>query len=158
MTQELQREQYIHFESSIEDLNSAWRLLKAIKETPDNPLTGAAFQLAVVVYSRPYNKSMGHVRDHKLDQTHVPNEHLELHNRLIQVRNQIIAHSDLTIKDAVLHISDHPWGRFTGISQNNINGTDEFRNIDSMIQLIEGTLDSMYKTCEALKNQLPAPK
>ena len=98
MTQ--QEEQYVHFVSCINSLNSACRILREIKVTPDNALIGAAFQFAIIEYAKPYTSSFGNVGRYKLDNRYVPSAHDDLHKRLIDTRNQILAHSDLTVMDA----------------------------------------------------------
>ena len=141
----IEHEEFIHLESSIEDLNLAWRILKIIKEEKGSPLIAPAFQFAIVAYARPYTRADGILKkQYKLDQRHLLGNHRQLHDRLLTIRNQIIAHSDLRPKDAVLHVKDLNWGRYTGISQNTIFGTEELGNIDVILELIEKTLLAMY--------------
>jgi hypothetical protein len=151
----IEHEEFIHLESSIEDLNLAWRILNLIGEAKENTLIGPAFQFAIVAYARPYTRADGILKKfHKLDEKHIPADGLLLHKRLISNRNQIIAHSDLKPKDSVLHVKDLDWGRYTGISQNVITGAAELKNIDAIIDLIEKTLTAMYAERETLSEQL----
>jgi hypothetical protein len=46
-------------------------------------------------------------------------------------------------------------GQRAFIVQNVLHGTEEFSNIDSMISLIEQTLDAMYVEASRLERQLP---
>ena len=151
-----QEEHYVHFVSCINSLNSAWRILREIKVTPDSALIGAGFQFAIIEYANPYTISLGTARRHyKLNDTYVLSEHYDLHIRLINTRNQILAHSDLTIMDAKLHVADSSLGQYALIAQNVIHGAMELTNIDSIIDLIEKTLDSMYVEVKRLEKQLP---
>jgi hypothetical protein len=54
-----QEEQFVHFVSSIDKLNSAWRILQEIKLHKGHSLVGPAFQFALVEYSKPYTVSYG---------------------------------------------------------------------------------------------------
>ena len=153
MTQ--QEEQYVHFVSCTDSLNSAWRILHEIKASPGNSLIGAAFQFAIIEYAKPYTISFGVVGRHKLDDKYVPSAHQDLHKRLIDTRNQILAHSDLTVRDAKLHVADTSIGQRAFIAQNVIHGAMQLTNIDSIIDLIEQTLDPMYVETERLEKQLP---
>ena len=81
--------------------------------------------------------------------------HYDLHKRLIDTRNQILAHSDLTVMDAKLHVANTSLGQYALIAQNVIHGAMELTNIDSVIDLIEKTLDSMYVEIRRLEKQLP---
>ena len=150
-----QAEQYIHFASCIDSLNRARRTLQEIKQSPGNSLIGAAFQFAVIEYAKPYRTSYGIHGRHKLDDTHVPETHRELHNRLLAIRDQILAHADLTIIEAKLHVAKTSLGQRAFIAQNVIYGTEELSNIDSIMALIEETLVKMDMEADRLEKQLP---
>lgn len=148
-------ETYVHLVSSSDDLNEAWRILGEIKKGPENPLVGAAFRYALVAYARPYLSSRGDHRCHKLDKRFIPPDQQELHCRLIAARNQIHAHSDLTVREAKLRVAKTPSGKWIGAAQNVIRGTEEFANIDAIISTIEGTLRAMYDEIRRLEASLP---
>jgi len=157
-----QEEEYVHFVSCIDDLNDAWRLLQEIKQCKGNSLVGAAFQFALIEYSKPYKVSIGTVSNskgksipRKLDESHIPATHIQLHKRIIDARDQILAHSDLTVMEAKLYVKNSPHGKIVGTGQNKIYGTEELSNIDTIIDLIERTLDSMYVEAERLAAALP---
>ena len=152
MTQ--QEEQYIHLVSCGDSLNDAWRILHEIKQSRSNSLAGAAFQFALIQYSKPYLISFGIAGRHKLDDRHVLSMHRDLHNRLIATRNQILAHADLTVMEAKLHVADTSPGQRAFIVQNVIHGAMELSNIDSIIDLIEQTLVSVYAERDRLEKQL----
>lgn len=154
MTKDEQR--YVHFVSSSDDLNEAWRILCEIRNTPQNPLAGAAFRYALVAYARPCVGSRGDGGStHKLGEEFIPLGARELHRRLLAARHQIHAHSDLTVKEAKLHVANTPSGKWVGAVQNTITGTEEFANIDAVIAMIEGTLLPMYAETRRLEALLP---
>ncbi len=105
-----QEEQYVHFVSCIDNLNYAWGILHEIKGCNDNPLLGPAFQFALIEYSKPYKYSLGDVEKHKLDETRIPENHSELHKKILEARDKILAHADLTVKEAMLHVINTPRG------------------------------------------------
>jgi hypothetical protein len=161
MTQE--REYFIHFRQSIQNLNNAWVILQVIKTEGYNPdLVNAAFQFALIEYCKPYKCSYGKIKNAKgksvsytLEHEHIPPEYLPLHHRILAARDQIHAHSDLTILDTRVCVKDSPRGKIAGYVQNVIRGTEEMQNLDSIIDLIERTLDSMYEKDDKLKQNLP---
>lgn len=158
MTITSQEEKYIHFVSCIDSLDSAWRLICTVKEQRGlgNPLIGAAFRYALIEYSKPYTKSQGVVkRNWFLDATFVPQDMLDLHKRITNARDQIHAHSDLTVIEAKLHVSEIQ-GMPPFISRNRIHGLEEFNNIDDIQLLIEATLDNMYTEEKRLAASLPS--
>jgi hypothetical protein len=153
MTRE--EEKYVHFVSSIDDLNYAWRILREIKGARGSVLVGAAFQFALVAYARPYKESQGSLRRYKLGTKFIPLEHRGLHQRILDARDKIQAHSDLTVKEAQLHVSMTMSGKFVGAVQNVITGLEELANTDLILGMIEQTLDRMYEEAIRLEASLP---
>lgn len=150
------RERYLHFVSSIDDLNSAWSILQEIKRSGDNLLVGPAFQFALIEYSKPYKVSyVNETEIHQLDTKYVPPEHLDLHERIVDARDQIHAHSDLTVREAKLYVTEAKQGKIATQVRNMIYGTEELSNIDEIIDLIEKTLDRMYEEADWMEQQLP---
>ncbi len=154
MTEE--EEHYVHFVSCIQNLNEAWGILQDIKQNKGNRLVGPAFQFALIEYSKPYKKSRGHVkRDHKFENEHVPPQYLELHGEIINARDQIHAHSDLTVADANVYVANTKYGKHVGVGRNILYDTEKLSRIDDIIDLIERSLDSMYVKVKQLEATLP---
>ena len=152
----LQEEEYAHLVSCISSLNEAWNVLHNIKKNHGNSLVNPAFQFALVEYSKPYKNSFGEVkRTHKLGNEHIPLKHLNLHNKIINARDQIHAHSDLTVDEAKVYVTNTSYGKHVGISKNVIHDTEMIGEIDTIIELIEQSLDSMYKKVKQLEAALP---
>jgi len=159
-----QEEKYIHLANSIDSLNTAWRILKKIKEEKGNPLAGFAFQFALIEYSKPYkdsnsarlNEKGKPLHKYRLGIEYVPQKYLMLHRRILNARDKIHAHLDLDIRDAKVYVQSTERGRNIMRSQNIIDGTQEMRNIDDIISLIEGTLDAMREEAKKLGDNLPA--
>jgi hypothetical protein len=150
-----EEEKYVHFASSIDDLNYAWRILGEIKGASDSVLVGAAFQFALVAYARPYKDSRGILKNYKLSIKFIPKEYRELHRKILNARDKIHAHSDLTVKEAQLHVAMTKSGKFVGAVQNVITGLEELANIDLILAMIEQTLDRMYEEAKQLEASLP---
>lgn len=162
MTYKEENEKYIHFVSCIQNLNNAWEILQDIKvQDCSSVIVSAAFQFALIEYSKPYGNSVGTILNSKskpikyrLDEKHIPFRHIQLHKRILNARNKIYAHSDLTVMEAKLYVKNTLQGNIVSIVQNKIYGTEELANIDMIIELIEQTLDSMYIEVKLLQQQL----
>lgn len=150
-----EQEEYVHFVSSIDDLNNAWRLLQEIKQCKSSSLVVATFQFALIEYSKPYRSSRGTIKRHVLKKDLLPHKHIELHRRILAARDQIHAHSDLTVIEAKLYVKNTVYGKIVGTVQNKVYPSEEISNIDAIIDLIEQTLDSMYIEVEQLEAALP---
>lgn len=65
----------------------------------NEPLSGPRSVLMrdmIVSYARPFSGNRaGHLRKHKLQAERVPDEYKWLHEDLLQLRNELIAHTDL---------------------------------------------------------------
>lgn len=148
-------EKYIHFVSCIDDLNNAWRILRLVRQRKKNSLRHIAFKFALIEYSKPYLRSEGTIKKNlKIDKGFIPAEHIELHNRIIAARNKFLAHSDLTIRDATLFVFQNESRKFPIIGQTVIHGSEEFDNIDEIIELIEKSLENMYEERDRLEVNL----
>ena len=150
----VQEEKFIHFSSCVAWLNNAWRLLQVVQQQTDNPLSGAAFRFALIEYCKPYKRSNGITQSFKLDVSCVPGAYQALHERIISARDQVQAHSDLTLMEAKLSVQEYMGQRYSAILQNNITGLEEWTNIGEIIALIEGTLDNMYVLEKRLEQAL----
>jgi hypothetical protein len=152
-----QEERFIHFSCCVAWLNNAWRLLNVIREEAASPLIAPAFRFALVEYSKPYKHSRGVTKSFKLGTEFVPPAMLPLHQRVINSRDQVHAHSDLTLMDAKLSVHEFMGQRYSLIVQNKITGAEELPNLKEVVALIEGTLDNMYSAEKALEAALPMP-
>ncbi|MBI5343899.1 MAG: hypothetical protein HZB83_00940 [Deltaproteobacteria bacterium] len=141
--------------SCTENLNTAWLILQEIKRSKGNPLAGPAFQFALIEYSKPYRCSHGTIKKYKLNDEHVPVNYREMHTKILNARDKIHAHSDLTVKEAKLYYSKIEDAKYVSTVQNIIHGTEELPNIGAIIDLIEQTLDSMYGKAKQLEAALP---
>jgi hypothetical protein len=151
-----QEEQYIHFVSCIDNLNEAWRILQIIKQSKGNLLVGPAFQFALIEYSKPYINSRGIAKtNHRLSNKFVPVEHRDLHNEILAARKTIHAHSDLTVDDARIHVANTVHGKHVALGKNIVYDTEKISRIDDIVDLIEQSLDSMYKEVKQLEAALP---
>lgn len=158
-----QEECFVHFVNCIRDLNNAWRILQEIKQCENRSLlVGAAFRFALIEYSKPFRDSVGVVlnskgrsKRYKLDDRHVPPAQRDLHSELLARRDQLHAHSDLSVRDARLYVSHTTYGSMAQLSENVIHGTEDLARLDEIISLVEGTLDNLYKERQRLESLLP---
>lgn len=158
-----QEDRFVYHVSCIRALNNAWWLLNEIKRCRNRtPLVQAAFRFALIEYSKPYKLSRGSALgskgkplEYKLDERRVPPEYRQLHQEILDARDQIHAHSDLTVRDARIYVANTSSGKMVQISENIIYGTEDLSRIADIIALIEGTLPSLYEEEQKLEAALP---
>ncbi len=151
-------EHYVHFAECIESLTSAWRILKELESAPRGVIRAAAYRMALVEYAKPYKRSDGaHKRGrdgYLLPAPPLTSAELTLHNQILDLRDQVLAHSDLTLKDARVHASRVQGHPFVAIGSNQM---PSFPDTLAVIGLIERSLDLMYLQLEQLDEAI-APK
>jgi hypothetical protein len=139
-------EEFVHYVGCIEDLNRAWYILQELRAvTKHIAVHGAALAFALVQYAKPYTRSDGiHKRGRQgytLPEPDLSADDLELHRRILSLRRQVLAHSDLTQKEAIIYIGpDRGVPRVAVVS----NILPSLPECDAIIGLIERTLDKMY--------------
>ncbi len=137
-------EAFIHFATCLGRFWGALETLRAVKAEESHVLAGPAFRFALVEYVAPYTASNGIIGKHRLDERYVPAQCLDLHKRLVQARHRIHAHSDLTIRQAKLSLETTALHPYVGITGVHIDELEEMKNIDQIIELVEGTIGNMY--------------
>jgi len=143
-------EEYVHYVECIDSLNRAWRILQELRAIePKSGLHAMAFSFALIEYAKPYCRSDGTLKKgknaYKLPPPDLPAEYLNLHQQILDLRDQVLAHSDLTLKEAKVYIPPYP-GRPTVAS----NRPPSLPDGEAVVALIERTLEKMYLERERL--------
>jgi hypothetical protein len=79
-----------------------------------------------------------------------------LHKRILSARDKFHAHLDLDIRDEKVYVQKAERGKNIIRLQNLIDGTEELKNIDDIIDLVEKSLDAMHEKAKAFGDDLPA--
>jgi hypothetical protein len=134
-------EDFVHYVDCIDSLNRAWSILRDLGgvERP-SAVHAAAFRFALIEYAKPYTPSDGIHGRRKLPPPNLP-DLLALHEQILDLRDQVLAHSDLTVKQAQLHLHSFDGKPYYIVSS---NFAGPFPSREAVITLIERTLDQMY--------------
>ena len=141
-----QEEDFVHYVECIQSLNNAWVYLQAIRSTETkSALTAAAYRFALIEYAKPYTTSDGAHRNrkkrnaYKLPPPDLSDSDTKLHQKILDLRNKVLAHSDLNLLEARVYMPPYP-------SKPSYGGNipPSLPKIDDVIALIERTLDKMY--------------
>ncbi len=149
-------EHYVHYVECIDSLNRAWAILQDLRMSEHKTaIHAAAFRYALVEYAKSYTRSDGihkHGRNaYKLAEPTLSPGDLSLHRRILDLRNQVLAHSDLTLKEAVVYLGRYGGRASVGLAS---DGRPPFPGIDEVIGLIERSLDNMYVERTRLEESL----
>lgn len=138
------QEEFIFFQECLTRLNSAWAIIEALDtETSHKTVAWAAFRMALIEYAKPYKRSVGaHVKRHVLSFPQLSDQDRALHDEILRLRDTVLAHSDISVKDAKLYLGTIGGRPFPMIISNTLPllpALSEARG------LIERSLDQLYK-------------
>jgi hypothetical protein len=85
-------EKFVFHNLAIADFNEASGCLNAIKQYKRGLTSTTMVKNAIIAYSRPFTKCRG---KRCLDKKVIPKGYISLHEKVLQYRNRIIAHTDL---------------------------------------------------------------
>lgn len=137
-------EEYAHFQESLTSLNRAWRTLCELETSPsDNAIWNAAYRMVIVEYSKPFTKSKINKRKvHSLPLPIISGDLEILHNRILSLRHQVMAHADLTVLDVNVSYDKHAAYPTPLVSKTILGGIPSVIEIKELIEVI---LDELYK-------------
>ena len=149
-------EKYVHLDECRKSLSHAWLILQELRDVVRNSYVhDAAFRFALVTYAKSYTRSDGihkYGRDpYRLDLPPLSPEDLDLHVQILNLRHEVLAHSDLRIKDSIV---SH--GRIGGSANICIgqNIPEPLPSCEAVINLIEHTLHHLDADMVALRESL----
>lgn len=111
----------------------------------------AAYHMALIEYAKPFRKSRGiNNRRHVLSLPTLPDADKQLHATLLDLRDTVLAHSDLTVKGAkvyVAHVSGHAIPMIVSNTRPSLPDTAVVR------VHIERVLDELYRQLPSYESQ-----
>ena len=148
-------EPFIHFQECLSSLNRAWAVLGELVDSATSPvLRSAAYHMAIVEYAKPFKASFGSGgRKFVLPLPNLSDSDMRLHERLLALRDQTLAHSDLSIKDARVYVSEVGGRPFPLIVSNT---SPQLPAPGTVRGLIERLLDALYLQIPAIEQQFKA--
>lgn len=96
-------EQYVFYRMALGDIQSARRVCDLASKQADNEIKCSMIRDAIVTYCRPWSRCNGKFGHRKLDKQISDQLNVDIHEKLMQWRDQIIAHSDIDVRDPKLH-------------------------------------------------------
>ncbi|WP_157830674.1 hypothetical protein [Aeromonas sobria] len=101
-------EEYFHVVMCVQDLAHCISILDVIKKIEGrlDKIHEAAYKMAIIQYARPFTSAFGTVKyRYKQDSGIVERKHKWMHSHLISLRDQVLAHSDLTPRQATIFLN-----------------------------------------------------
>lgn len=143
---------YIHFQECLTSLNRAWAILGKLDGSDVDPvLWTASYHMALIEYAKPFKESRGsNRRRHSLTLPTLSADDTALHSQLLALRDQVLAHSDLTVKDAKLYPGEVGGKVMPFIASNTAAPLPKRARVQ---QLVEHLLDALYAQGPAYKSQ-----
>ena len=85
----------------------------------------------------------------------IPSAHADLHKIILNERDQMHAHSDLTVMAAQLTVHKFEEQKYAMIIRNHLEPTRLASRFDEVVDVLEQTIDRMYIEVKTLEAQLP---
>lgn len=109
----------------------------------------------ILSYCRPFKTSRGKYGNYKLSQSFVPFEHKDLHDKLIKHRDNVLAHTDLTVRRPKLHEWKMNSGRLLPIVFKSLDIKKIENSIPELKELIDKILNRIQDQLITLEAWLP---
>ena len=137
-------EEYIHYQESITSLNRAWRTLCELENfRAGNAIWSAAYRMVILEYCKPFTQSQINSSErYKLCLPNIPDKSKLLHEQLLKLRHQVMAHSDLHVLDASVSYDKTANFPVPLIVKNIL---DSLPGIIEIKDLVETVLDALYQ-------------
>ena len=139
-----EHENYVYYQECLSSLNAAWRIIDTLQSSNANKtLASASFRMALIEYAKPYKLSQGvHKKIHKLPIPDLSEEDKLLHARIIVLRDTVLAHSDIRVKDAKVYVGKIGDRALPLIVSNTFT---LFPSLADVRGLVERSLDRLYE-------------
>lgn len=136
-------EEYIHYQESVTSLNRSWRTLCELETSKaGNAIWSAAYRMALVEYCKPYKTSYSKNKVKlKLPKPNLDHKELELHEKIVGLRDQVLAHSDLSVLDASVSYDKNASFPVPLIVSNVLGELPQVTDIRNLVELV---LDELY--------------
>lgn len=134
---------YIHYQEAITSLNRAWRTLRELEVAkPGTAMWSAAYRMSLIEYCKPFKVSYGSNKEKlSLPAPDLDQEMLKLHKAIIDLRDAMLVHSDISVMDAKVsynHSSKFPVPLIVSKTVTNLPKVADIR------ALVERVLDKLY--------------
>jgi hypothetical protein len=153
--QNAQEEEYVFYRFASGDFLIAVESLKEISRYKEISARRALLLKVILAYCRPFKTSRGKYSNYKLSQSFVPVEHKNLHDELIKYRDNVLAHTDLT----VLRPKLYEWKKSSGQLFQIVFKSLDLKNLENSIpelkELIEKILNRIQEQLKTLETWLP---
>ena len=137
------------------DLNLAIYTLKILKRYKKDDVRNALLRDIVVTYARPFSLNKGkEIKKHKLSLKFVPSQKRNLHNELIDLRNQLFAHTDLPYKNPKVGKWDFGHYKMFPMSLKGFDYKKMHRKIDEITNLISMVHQNLKDRIREQQNNL----
>lgn len=151
-----EHEKYVYFQECISSLNAAWSIIDTLQSSDTHKtLAWAGFRMALIEYAKPYKSSRGvHKRNYVLPIPELSEEDKRLHERIIDLRDTVLAHSDISVKDAKVYFGKIGDRALPLIVSNTL---PLFPSLADVRGLVERSLDRLYEHLPELEARFNAP-
>ena len=150
-----QEEEYVFYRFASGDFLIAVESLKEISLCKEINARRALLLKVILAYCRPFKTSRGKYSNYRLSQSFVPVEHKNLHDELLKYRDNVLAHTDLTVRRPELREWKTSSGQLLPIQFKSLGLENLEESIPELNELIDKILNRIQQQLKTLEVWLP---
>lgn len=145
-------EQYKFYRLCDHDFDAAIYTLKILRRYKRPNIRNALLRDIIVAYARPFSTSKGKLSKHNLPTKIVPLPMRSLHKELIDLRNQLFAHTDLIFKNPEVANWSSGQRKWFPMSYRGFDYSSLNKQINEMSNLITAVKNELLKKIREIEN------
>ncbi|MFA5974980.1 MAG: hypothetical protein WC859_02295 [Elusimicrobiota bacterium] len=149
-------EMFVFNRFAFDDFTEALRAVRVSKVLENVEAKSFLVRYSVIAYCRPFTKCRGKIENTiRLDESYVPPEHLPFHRQLLDLRDQLIAHTDLKVLDPKLYGWKTKVGPMYPIGFKPPDPKEVLKQVDSLEAIFSSVMDEAHRRITAMEKSLP---
>jgi len=159
MDMKIAAENYCFYRLYVIDLDSVKHTLRTLKRYKRNDVRYSLLRDIIVGYIRPFSGNRGRlIRKHSLSMKDVPPEVRVLHQKMLDSRMQLLAHTDYTVHNPGFYnfgsvVQPLYWLVFKAVAYDYFDR--KVKDIEKMVNAVESALQEKIKKMESMLSRLP---
>lgn len=133
---------------SLIDMERVQKSIEHLLSANDKHLKAALFRDAVISYAKPFSNNRYSDRTKRLhiSENHVPKELVDVHNEILALRDELIAHTDMTIQIPSIDKYQDDIGHNYSMTISGYETIHKDRLIDPLLKLAKAVHSSLLRS------------
>lgn len=132
---------------SLIDMERVQKSIEYLGSTDDKYLRAALLRDAVISYAKPFsnNRYSDRTKELQISENHVPKEFKGIHNEVVALRDELIAHTDMTIQNPKIDKYQDNMGQNYSMSVSGYENIHKDHLIEPLFKLAKAVHTSLLR-------------